>query len=331
MNLRPAKIENYSGYYFNWHGKLPPLRKNNYIIIEDKSVGGDAPKDFIIVYEYGSGLRSRPNTWPAYIAKVGHKWYPMESITEYLLNRIGEVLGLEMAFSRLMVAGEQIRFLSRYFLTDHEQLVHGAQVFSGYLEDEEMVEQIEREQMSRDLFTFQFVEASFRHQFPEYASSLLNSFVKLLVFDAIIGNNDRHFYNWGIITDITGKIPPRFSPIYDTARGLFWNVAEHQINERLKKPKEMNDFLKKYLNRSLPKTGWEEVKNINHFNLIELLFKKDQRYCDVCSELLNFEKLNAVIDLLNKEFSTLMSIERRQIIEQCLTLRYEQLNAVCNA
>lgn len=114
MFLKPAKIENYSGYYFNWHGKIFPLRKGYYIVIEDKSVGGDAPKDFIKVYEYGTGLRSRPHTWTAYIAKVGHKWYPMESITEYLLNRIGEVLGLEMAFSRLMVAGEQIRFLSRY-------------------------------------------------------------------------------------------------------------------------------------------------------------------------------------------------------------------------
>ncbi len=144
----------------------------------------------------------------------------MESITEYLLNRIGEVLGLEMAFSRLMVAGEQIRFLSRYFLTGNEQLVHGAQIFSGYLEDEELVEQIEREQMSRDLFTFQFVETSLQHQFPEHASQLLESFVKLLVFDAIIGNNDRHFYNWGVIADITGKNIPRFSPIYDTARGL---------------------------------------------------------------------------------------------------------------
>lgn len=328
MFLKPAKIENYSGYYFNWHGKIFPLRKGYYIVIEDKSVGGDAPKDFIKVYEYGTGLRSRPHTWTAYIAKVGHKWYPMESITEYLLNRIGEVLGLEMAFSRLMVAGEQIRFLSRYFLTGNEQLVHGAQIFSGYLEDEELVEQIEREQMSRDLFTFQFVEASLQNQFPGHASQLLESFVKLLVFDAIIGNNDRHFYNWGVIADITGKNIPRFSPIYDTARGLFWNISESQIVERFKKPKEMNDFLRKYVNKSLPKTGWEDTKDINHFKLIELLFKNDKRYCDVCRELLNFEKLNAVIDLLNREFAALMSIERRQIIKHCLTLRYEQLNEV---
>ncbi len=133
MSLKPAKIENYSGYYFNWHGKISPLRKGYYLVIEDKSVGGDAPKDFIKVYEYGAGLRSRPYTWTAYI---------------------------------------------------------------------------------------------------------------------------------------------------------------------------------------------------NHFKLIELLFKNDKRYCDVCRELLNFEKLNAVIDLLDREFAALMSIERRQIIERCLTLRYEQLNEV---
>jgi len=178
------------------------------------------------------------------------------------------------------------------------------------------------------MFTFQFVEQSFNHQFPGYAPELLRDFVKLLVFDAIVGNNDRHFYNWGVITDITGKNAPRFSPIYDTARGLFWNTTENQIIERSKKPQELNAFLNKYIEKSLPKTGWEGIEQVNHFELIELLFKNDSRYCDVCRELLNIQKLNAVIDLLHGDFSTLMGSERRQIIEKCLTLRYERLNTV---
>ncbi|AMV33577.1 hypothetical protein VN12_15730 [Pirellula sp. SH-Sr6A] len=36
---------------------------------------GDAPKDFLGVYEYGAPgcKRGRQKSWPRYIAKVGHK------------------------------------------------------------------------------------------------------------------------------------------------------------------------------------------------------------------------------------------------------------------
>ncbi len=52
MSLKPAKIENYSGYYFNWHGKISPLRKGYYLVIEDKSVG-----------EMHQGLHQSKNRW----------------------------------------------------------------------------------------------------------------------------------------------------------------------------------------------------------------------------------------------------------------------------
>ena len=57
--------------------------------------GGDAPKDFIKAYFYKKG-HIRANNWCYYIAKVGHKHYPIESITEYLLNNIGQIFGMNM-------------------------------------------------------------------------------------------------------------------------------------------------------------------------------------------------------------------------------------------
>lgn len=234
MILRPAIIENYSGYKFDWRGKIAPLRKGYHILEQEKSVGGDAPKDFIRVYEYGHGFKRSPKSWPAYISKVGHKWYPVESITEFLLNRIGETLGLNMASSCLMAAGEQIRFLSRYFLSSNEQLVHGAQIFAGYMADDEIVEEIERMGMSRDFFTFHFVEASLRHQFPDHAEKLLEGFTKLLLFDAITGNNDRHFYNWGVITDITDTSHPRSLQFTILQEGYFGTFGKKRSFSSLK-------------------------------------------------------------------------------------------------
>ena len=69
-------------------GFLPKLceieiaKKHCYTIIEDISVTGDAPKDIIRLYEYGKATKRDYKKWPVYIAKLGHKYYPMESPAE---------------------------------------------------------------------------------------------------------------------------------------------------------------------------------------------------------------------------------------------------------
>ncbi len=131
-----------------------------------------------------------------YIAKTGHKWYPNESITELLLNNVGSALGLTMAKSKLAIISGQLRFLSEYFLPSPEyELVHGADIFADYVMDKVWVEDVEQKKLARKFFTFQFAEKAIQKAFPQNFSDLLPEFVKLLIFDAIVGNNDRHFYN----------------------------------------------------------------------------------------------------------------------------------------
>ena len=111
-----TNIKNYSGglKITKIHGKIKPLRKGYHQVVEI-DLTGDAPKDFIQLYEYSISRKADVKTWSKYIAKVGHKWYPLESISEYLLNQIGEVLGLQMAYSELRLADNQIRFLKQIF------------------------------------------------------------------------------------------------------------------------------------------------------------------------------------------------------------------------
>jgi HipA-like C-terminal domain len=328
MSLQRTSILNQSGWKTQWHKYIPVLKKGNYHVVKGVSVGGDAPKDFLRVYEYGEARKSNPKNWTAYIAKVGHKWYPMESVTEHLLNRIGAVLGLTMAFSKLSIINGQIRFCSRYFLKKNEQLMHGAQIYSAFLSgDDHFVETIEQQNQSQTLFTFQFAEAAIKYSFPSQWSELLENFVKLLIFDAIVGNSDRHFYNWGVVTDIQGNESSRFTPIYDTARGLFWNEKEDKIRELCADTQRADIFLKKYVDKSIPKTGWEKIDKLNHFELVKLLHNHDDNYRIICEKLVNDENLNKIFALLDEEFRPLMSKERLTLIKKCLTLRFQQLKA----
>lgn len=329
MKLSKVKsIENYSGVSIRRiHAKILPLRKGHYKVL-DIPVGGDAPKDFICAYQYGEGRKKKPAEWPKYIAKVGHKWYPMESIMEYLLNRIGEVIGLNMAESKLRLADEQIRFLSKYFLEEDETLVHGAQVFSGYLEekDDNFVEEIEQKGLTRELLTFQVAIEAIDLMFPDQKETIQKAFVKMLCFDAITGNNDRHFYNWGIIANIKGKKIPRFSPIYDTARGLFWNYSEEKIDKLFTRDGTIDEVqFTKYLQNSMPKIGWEGLKRLNHFILIRNIVNDYDLLAEACTALLDDLNLRRILHLLDSEFKHLFSENRYILVKECITRRFQRL------
>lgn len=328
--LETVTPKNRSGFVPKIGKVIPVLKKHHYYVIEDFSIAGDAPKDLIRLYEYGEARKINRNKWPLYIAKIGHKWYPNESIAEYLLNRLGETLGFTMAGSKLAVVSKQIRFLTRYFLKGDQQLIHGAEIYADYLSDKEFVEEVENQSQAQDFFTIQFTEEAIKKVFSEQGSTIFADFVKMLIFDAIVGNNDRHFYNWGIIKDIKSRKNPIFSPIYDTARGLYWNQSEKNIVSLYKTL--YKNRINKYINGAKPKIGWEGKENLNHFDLVDLIARNE--YGIKRGEIWNYlsdDRLGSCEKLIHNEFSRVMSNARKELISQCLRLRYERLVEIMKA
>src|SRR5690349_15509497 len=122
-------IKYYSDYQLPWNTLIPRLREYSIQTVDFLSMAGDAPKDFITDSEYRPGHRTRRQRSESYIAKVGSKFYPNESITEQLITEIGKVYGLKIADSKLRMVDRQVRFMSKYFLNRKaEQLTHGAEI-----------------------------------------------------------------------------------------------------------------------------------------------------------------------------------------------------------
>jgi hypothetical protein len=86
--------ENVPGVFYNvdyqkeWRRPIPSLRNFELEPVKFLSIPGDAPKDFITDTEYRPGHRSHRQRRESYIAKVGSKFYPNESIAEQLNTRI---------------------------------------------------------------------------------------------------------------------------------------------------------------------------------------------------------------------------------------------------
>lgn len=327
--LKVEKLEKQSGFRTILYGKIPEIKHQHYRVLKGISIGGDAPKELIRLYEYERGFRKihNPHQWTIYIAKTGHKWYPHESITEYLLNRLGETLGVNMAESRLCFINKQLRFLSKYFLNPkNETLEHGAELYGGYLNDLSFVEDIEQNKKALEFFTLQLTKDTLKNLYPYHAEDLFKQFIEMIVYDAIIGNNDRHFYNWGIVKNINEINKPTFAPVFDTARALLWSVSEEKILAVSGSPSRKSVFLNKYVDNSTPKIGVEGKQVKNHFDLIKALNNNASfNSKDILLHMINDENANKCRELLFNEFTNLLSFERITLIDECLALRFIKL------
>jgi hypothetical protein len=307
--------------------EVPPI-KNQHLSVADVSVGGDAPKDVLHVYNYKSGeiRKDKPSTWPVYIAKVGHKVYPSESITEQIMTDVGKTFGFRMADSCLRKVSGQVRFLSRHFLKKNEQLVHGLSIFASYLEDEEFVQSVREERRSKDVFDFDTIINAIKSVFSRYPGAcedICRDYVRMLAYDAITGNNDRHHANWGVIEHVKGSHPPAFSPIYDSARGLFWNYLNDTLRKRYSRSHETKAFVTSYIDGATPMTSFSGQGEVNHFDLVTAILRDHDEYEEVLEDHYRPSALSTLREILEDDYSGLLTEPRRELILDCLERRLE--------
>lgn len=312
-------------------GKIPYLKKSHYRVL-DVTPDGDAPKQYIKAYFYFKNCpkKSNPKNWDGYYAKFGSKSYPHESIIEYLINQLGDALGLKMNETKLVIANGQIRFLSKDFIRKGQRLIHGTEILAEYFEDRQFIDEINQDKKERrKLLTFDVVFEAIAYVYEEYADDIMAGLISLITFDAIIGNNDRHFYNWGVIGDTTKEEnnPVVFAPIYDSARGLLWNTDEQNV--LLMYDRAMSDSLviDRYCQKSLPRFSFDDNFKANHFELIGHLAKID-KYRNIISSLVTIEKEQLTLLKLYDTASSFLSKERTELMHKILVNRFSKIREI---
>lgn len=146
---------------------------------------------------------------------------------------------------------------------------------------------------------------------------LKGHFYKIMIFDFIIGNSDRHSNNWAIIKK--GKEKERLAPIYDNGSSLCALVKESQIKDYLSSRDKLKfNALVDTSSRSLIRIDGKSRRKPTHKEIIQYLH--DNFY----DETKDFVKLiiqkldeKAIEDILNsvKEY---ISDNRYQLIKKYL-------------
>lgn len=319
-------IENKSGLKLT--AKHIPLVKSHSIEMVIGTVGGDAPKDLIKLYSYGDARKSDKKNWKKYIAKIGHKWYPNESVTEHYLTAVGKSFGIAIANSKIIIAEDIIRYLSEHFHKEEQTLNHGANILSRYFEEEDnqWIDELDKMKALKLIIDVEMVLEAIKKAFPLEFLEIFNCFFHMILFDALTGNNDRHYYNWGVITHIKNKHKPYFSPIYDSARGLLWNLSDEKVislHRELANPD--NKQLANYVTRSVPKISVPTNDKCNHFELIEYLASKNYFNDEHKSVWTDQHFLDEAIGKLYTDFNLLFIKERKILIQHILELRFKKI------
>jgi hypothetical protein len=202
-------------------------------------------------------------------------------------------------------------------------LFHGADIYAGYLCcDKLFIDQVEKEKMTQDFFTIEFTKESLEYFYPKEYNSIFDEFMNMLFFDALVGNTDRHVYNWGVVVSISGKNSPYFSKIYDSARGLLWNTTEDDL-------KKFNSIEKisNYCNKSKPKIGISKRNNINHFDLVNH-YKSYYISSEKIVQIFKNNLIENVIRNINEKHKFLLSEIRREKIIEIITFRYNTIKQI---
>lgn len=130
-------------------------------------------------------------------------------------------------------------------------------------------------------------------------------FIKMLIFDALIGNTDRHQDNWGLIFnkyDGNKKFNISLSPAFDNGTSLCYEILEDKLYNKffdlnnIKRYIEKGTHHIKYNKGALEKSSHVElIKNLKIQNLPD-------EYRKACLNIVSFdeESLRTLIFLLSK-------------------------------
>ncbi|HXK39219.1 MAG TPA: hypothetical protein VJ837_00050, partial [Candidatus Paceibacterota bacterium] len=255
----------------------------------------------------------------------------LEVMTEYIIYLVGRNIGARVADARIAMYQGRVRFLSRYFLDPaREELVHGLQLFEQ-LFDAPTMKRIARDEASeQNTFTLQAIRDAFGAHYLEYGATvqqdLYEALVDMVVHDAIIGVQDRHHENWGVIVHRGREEPgPRFSPLYDSARGLFCNETDVELVAK------DDRWLRNYIGRSKPLMGWQGLapapgrKYLRHHELVAAVFRDAPEMRGRIRARLDAYDWQSLRDVLRTRVP-MCSPMRRSLVNRLLRGRIKRIN-----
>lgn len=263
--------------------------------------------------------------------------YKYEFWSEIIASEIGSSLKLNILHYDVAWKEDRLGCLSKSMIDPrYEELQEGYKWLTGYHEDYDVTD--------KSAYTFQLIEELLLNRFEN--EDFIKDIIEIIVFDSIIGNEDRHQENWSII--VTNKLVGKsslfgrkkavsettysFAPIYDSGSSLGRELTDTKVAQMLKDSVQMEA----YINRGQSEIHWSGEKGKQkHFDLITKI--SDSGHKDTVIDIINSIRIHynesVIIDIISNNDNCLpnglTSLKipkvRKDFIIKLVTLRFRKL------
>lgn len=160
-----------------------------------------------------------------------------EDVNEVIAAKIAELLNIKTVKAEIAYRNGKRGCLMLHFNTQYDADYNepGATLLDSELEEYQTLQTID---LSSDLLVndcFSFIQKF--SKFP----IIKQEFVTMQIYDILIGNQDRHPYNWQILFKAN---TPFFGPLYDNGASLGWQLPEQNLEVMNSSEAKMNQFFK---------------------------------------------------------------------------------------
>ncbi len=241
-----------------------------------------------------------------------------EHISEKLASELAKTIGLECAKIEIGKYNSRIGSMSYLINTEKEILIEGISLINSKYPTYNpgtMYDYLKDEYYSLEMIL---------NSINDY--NLVDDFLKIMIFDFLIGNTDRHQNNWAVIS-INDNI--RMCPLYDNGSSLCCYLEDEKIDSYLGNDKMKFNSLVNTKSKSRVRLDKKNKKETTHLEIVKYICR---HYYSSVIELVNTININLTEDIIEKlVFSyddKLISYKRKQLIKKFLIEKINLLNVV---
>ena len=161
----------------------------------------------------------------------------------------------------------------------------------------------------------------------------IDEFYKIVIFDILIGNSDRHHSNWAILSKGTVYTTPEnvmdilfnydICPLYDNGSSLCAYEDNNNLEIFFKDKMKFEALVN---TKSKSAIGWEDERPIRHFELLKKI--KDNaydgtiQYVEKIKTNINKEKIDKILSEFN---NNIISIDMKKLLKMYILERRKRI------
>ena len=237
-----------------------------------------------------------------------------ENFSEKLAELIANTIGMKNAHIDLGIYENEIGCFSYNINKPMEEIV--SLITKKY---PKYNEKLLYDEQNKIYYSIQMILSSLNNK------KLEKDFFKILIFDYIIGNSDRHSNNRAIVRKDKDEF--EIGPLYDNGSSLCAYVYEGDIEKYFQKDKLKMNSLVRTKSKSMIKIDEKDKKKPTHLEVIKYLHKnfydETNEFVNTVINKLDENKIENLVEQVNE-----MSYNRKRLLKKYLKLKIEDLKEV---